>query len=139
MHLAKLITGPLLLVLLTPLTYAEEFKIAGKKIEFFQYDEMRVTISKKCEDLNQKKLCKDLEFLNDISLSKAGITGTGTRNPGSTICTKLLGGRVVFGRDSENNENSFCHLKDGTYIDSGTLTYYAMKNEGLIKTPTRRK
>jgi len=118
--------------------YGEEFRIEGKKIDFFDYDEMRVTVSKECKDLHKKKFCKDLEFLNDISFSKAGIKGTGVSNPGSTICTKLLNGRVVFGRDLDNNENSFCRLKDGTYIDSGTLTYYAMKNDGLVNIPRRK-
>ncbi|MFN8791433.1 MAG: hypothetical protein ACK5Y2_08270 [Bdellovibrionales bacterium] len=133
----------LVALILTPLilqaTGEELFQIDGKQVKFFRYEEMRISISKECKKLIDKKLCDNIDFLSNITLSKAGISGTGSTNPGSIICKKLLHGSVVIGRDNENNENSFCRLKDGTYIDSGTLTYYATKNEGLIKTPTRRR
>lgn len=115
------------------------FKISGESLKFYNYPELRITVSKPCDEASKNNLCKDLEFLKIITLSQAGLKGTGGINPASVICKKLLKGNVVIGFDPNNNENSFCRLKDNFYIDSGTLTYYALKNEGITQQPRSQK
>ena len=61
----------------------------------------------------------------DKKIKNAKLQHVGGTNPGSTICTEVLKGIVVVGVDSRNNENSFCRLPSGIYVDSGTLTYYS--------------
>ncbi len=128
-------------LLILSVSSAEEFtnyKIREENIKFFSYPGLRLTLSKPCKLAEKSKLCSNLDFLHTITLKKAGLDGTGGQNPSSIICKKLLDGKIYIGIDKDNNENSFCRLADGTYIDGGTLTYYAEKNQGVIQKPRNR-
>lgn len=117
----------------------KKFTVAGENIDFYHYSNMHVTLSKPCKSLDKKELCKEISYLKTISLSKAGLKATGGINPASVICKKTLNGAVYIGYDENKNENSFCKTSDGTYIDGGTLTYYALKNEGIQQTPRKKR
>ncbi len=108
------------------------FKVRGEKVKFYNYPSLRLTVSLPCKNAEKNKLCSELSFLNTITLIKIK-SGAGSQNPGSLICNKLLQGKVYIGIDQNNNENSFCRIKDDLYIDSGTLTYYADKNDGYVQ------
>lgn len=112
------------------------FQLLGKPVKFFNYPEQHITVSKSCDLLKTKnEFCEDLKFLKTISLSKAGLQGTGGVNASSIICSETLKGKVYVGFDENKNENSFCLLPSGFYIDGGTITYYAVENEGIKQSP----
>lgn len=132
----------LILILISTTLQAADtsiFEIKGEKVTFHNYPKARVTISKECKSLDANSLCKELQFLKEVSLSRAGLKGTGGVNPSSVICTKTLGGEVIIGYDKNKNENSFCLTKDGLYVDGGTITYYALQNEGIKQPPRGKK
>lgn len=112
------------------------FKISEKNIKFYNYPKLKLTVSKPCEIAEAGKLCDYLSFLNKISLNATGLK-IGGLNPASVICEKTLQGKVHIGIDTNNNENSFCYLKDGFYIDGGTINFYAEKNDGITQKPRR--
>lgn len=116
----------------------EIFQVAGKETKIYHYKKHQLSISKECQDLKSDKFCPDLKFLDKISLKKSNLEGTANINPGSVICTKQLSGTVFIGIDKDRNQNSFCRLSDGLLVDNGTLTFYARKNDGLVK-PFKRK
>ena len=103
------------------------FSIGDKKIVIYNYKDQRISISEKCDSLAKEKFCTNINFLKDLNkkIKNAKLQHVGGTNPGSTICTEVLKGIVVVGVDSRNNENSFCRLPSGIYVDSGTLTYYS--------------
>lgn len=106
------------------------FKVGAVDITVYDYPAQRITMSEKCDKLRQDKFCPKIEFLKNLhdATKKANLTSeAGGANPGSIICTSVLKGIVVVGVDPNQNENSFCKLPSGLYIDSGTLTYYSKK------------
>lgn len=114
------------------------FKIEGKSVTFYNYPAQNLTSTIECSSIvDTGKLCAKLDFLSDLSLKKAGIEGTGGINPSSILCKKLVNGKVVIGFDSEGNENSFCRTPAGTYVDGGTMLFYALKNDGKLKQRVR--
>lgn len=127
-------------LLLLPTAHAEEtiseFKIVNQTIKFYNYPDLRLTTSASCPEAKDKgTLCKNLDFLNTVSMKKLEAEDVGNQNPSSFICKKYLNGKVLVGYDSNNNENSFCKLPDGLYVDGGTIAYYAHKNDGHVTKP----
>ena len=115
------------------------FKILNNKIKFYNYPDLRLTISKECREANLNgSLCKNLNFLNSVSIKKLEPDNIGNQNPSSVICKKYLNGKVILGYDGNKNENSFCKLPDGLYVDGGTISYYAHKNDGHTLKPRGR-
>lgn len=117
----------------------EIFQVAGKEVKIFHYKKHQLSVSTECSDLKLDKLCKSLDFLKSISLKKSNLESTANINPGSVICSEQLKGKVLIGTDREKNQNSFCKLEDGLLVDNGTLTFYARKNDGLVKPFKRNK
>lgn len=115
------------------------FKIKEENVKFYNYPNLRLTISTPCRSASAGKLCPNLSFLNSVSVKKLGEAGTAEQNPSSIICTKTLNGRVYIGLDKDNNENSFCLLPDNSYIDGGTIAFYATKNDGIVQKPRNKE
>ncbi len=70
--------------------------------------------------------CKILSQMQDLQSGKyqkdlGKLRSVGGQNPGSLICTELLGNSVMSGRDSKGNEQTFCRSEDGSSISSGSL------------------
>jgi putative hemolysin len=83
----------------------------------------RIAVSSHCL-LNRENSCLALKKLSEASLKKAQLKRKeSSANPGTLICEDL-GGRVIIGRDSNGDENSFCKFKDQSLIDCGSLTWY---------------
>ena len=104
------------------------FTVGQQKITIYNYPEQRISVSEKCDKISRNDYCKSLEFLKDLgnNTKKAKLpVSTGGANPASAICNSVLNGIVIVAVDADRNENSFCKLPSGIYIDSGTLTYYS--------------
>ena len=132
----------LILVLLSvsQITFAKAedvstFKIREEKVKFYNYPDMHLTVSTPCSAAAKGKLCSNLQFLKSVSVKKLGEAAVNEQNPSSVICSKTLNGKIYIGLDKDNNENSFCQLPNNSYIDVGTISYYANKNDGLVQKP----
>lgn len=113
-----------------------EYTIQGKKIQFYDQNDLRITSSKKCQLSIDKKSCQNFKFLSKISTVPKKRTAANTANPGSLICEDQIDGTSVIGSDVNLNQRSFCYLsKQSLYIDNGTLTYWAEKNDGFYDKP----
>lgn len=107
------------------------YEINSKKIAFYQNDSLRITSSERCQYDKNQKYCKNFDFLTKVSIKKLGKIPEGSPNPGSLICQDQVGGKSVIGYNTESSQNSFCELKNKVYIDNGSLTYHAYKNDGF--------
>ena len=104
------------------------FTVGKEKFTVYNYDEQRLGTSEKCDGVAKNRFCPNLEFLKDLSKNTKAAKlpqSTGGANPASAICNSVLKGIVVVGVDPKGNENSFCKMPTGIYIDSGTLIYYS--------------
>lgn len=123
----------LLLTLSVESAYANSekvFAVGSQKIVFYHYDEARLTISEKCDEIKKGLFCEKIKFLKNLKddYKKVDIKQSGGgANSGSQICYAILKGIIVVGVDENKNENSFCKMQNGLLIDSGTLTYYSIK------------
>lgn len=108
----------------------DTFVFEGKSREFINIPSEHLTISQNCLDKIKKEIVWNCEA--HASLAKAtlfGVPKTRGINKGAFVCKNNFQGRVIIGRDQNNNENSFCEFKDGSIIDNGTLSHYAAKND----------
>ena len=102
-------------------TFFDEKKAYDVKTEWDS--SIRIGVSSHCQR-SAKSSCLALQKLDAASMRNVQAKGHGSSaNPGTLICENL-GGRVIIGRDSSGNENSFCKFKDQSLIDCGTLTWY---------------
>ena len=124
----KLISFFLLLNSLTAFASETKFTVGQQKLTIYNYDEQRIGSSEKCDSVTKNKFCASLEFLKDLGKNTKAAKlpqSTGGANPGSAICNSVLKGIVIVGVDPNGNENSFCKMPSGIYVDSGTLVYYS--------------
>ena len=112
------------------------FKFEKTSVAFYNYPELHLTMSKPCVKKPGIATCEGLEFLDHLSVKEIRSDLRGGMNPGAAICTKQVRGVVVVGvsQAASGGENSFCRVSGakGTtdlFIDSGTLKYYASKND----------
>ena len=117
------------LLLISAIAQAETvfFSVDGKKTEFYRDAGRHFMISKDCVKKGDALRCDAYQALSKASLR--GQTLKGGANPGAVICSRGLGRDVVVGKDEQENENSFCRFSDGSLVSSGSLTYYAHKND----------
>ncbi|HAR42241.1 MAG TPA: hypothetical protein DCS07_06370 [Bdellovibrionales bacterium] len=104
------------------------FRIGMRSIQFRNLPEQRILISQDCFK-SGKLSCLAYSAVSKVSLKRFEGESYGGMNPGSIACSKSASGSVVIGIDSQRNERSFCEFKDGSLIDTGTLNYYARKND----------
>jgi hypothetical protein len=123
----------ILIILFASNSYSSElmttFLIENKNIEFIQIEQRHLTISSNCFEKGELKKCKASEAMKRADLDKLNKDLFG-RNPGALLCDHQLGGIVVWARDIHGNERTFCKFDDGTFVGSGTLSYYgSIKNK----------
>lgn len=101
-----------------------EFLIAEKRVSFFWDEARRIGVSSACRvaDFSSCQALRALQRAKPGHLP--GAQGSGGVNPGAWVCRKL-GGRVVLGRDSDQNENAFCRFDDDSFVDCGSLHWWA--------------
>ena len=116
---------------ITPTTGVLLFHFGRTSRRFLDFPDRRLTISENCGSKIEKMTCMAAQSLKLSTLHGTPPGKLASRNPGSVVCTEVLGARVVIGLDSHRNENSFCLFKDESIIDNGSLTHYAKTNDLL--------
>lgn len=112
------------------LAYEELWKMGKEFVPLLKDEANGILVSKNCE----KKKCEALKFIKRISLKKLDAKDlSGGKNPGAVLCHLEDEARIIFLKDLHGNENSFCMLKDHSFISTSTLYIYAQKNDELKK------
>lgn len=112
----------------------QKYLLGGAWVEFITDDSQALTLSRSCRTKARKKGpgCQAFRALARATLvGLRADEGLGT-NPGVLICGKLAA-EVMVGTNGRGDENAFCRFKDGTWVDTGTLHYYARKNDALAQ------
>jgi aerobic-type carbon monoxide dehydrogenase small subunit (CoxS/CutS family) len=105
----------------------EVWKMGDKFIPFLRDDKNKTLVSKDCEDGK----CQAVLVLKKVSLKK--ITAdklAGGKNPGAVVCHEVDDGKVIYLKDLQGNENTFCFYKDKSMVSASTLYIQAQKNDG---------
>lgn len=102
------------------------WKMGNHFLEFTKDESQNILISKSC--YNRK--CDALKILKIISFKKINSTKLeGGKNPGSILCTDIAGAQIIYLRDLNGNDNSFCQFKDQSMVSASTLSTFARKND----------
>lgn len=103
----------------------EVWKLGDKFFEFNRDEKNGILISKSC---NQK--CEAFKLLKKVSLKNLSPAKlSGGKNPGAVLCHESVGAEVLFLKDLNGNDNSFCFLKDKSFVSSSSLEIAAGKND----------
>lgn len=77
-----------------------------------------------------KKACEALNSTKNISWKLLPKDATiGGKNPGAVLCKEVLKQRIIYLKDLQGNENTFCLFKDKSFISSSSLSVIADQNE----------
>ena len=102
----------------------------GKKKMMFRIEAESLLISANCMEYGKKKDCEALKAIPLASLKGLQKYLIGGARPGAVVCERVFKQMVWLGTDRDGNENTFCLFKDGSMISNGSLTHYAIKNDG---------
>jgi hypothetical protein len=106
----------------------EVWKMGDHFYEFTRTEESGLLISKQC---TISKKCMASEFLKKTSFKNLSTTKfSGGKNPGAVLCHESKIGEVVFLKDLQGNDNSFCYFKDKSMVSSSSVALEARKNDG---------
>lgn len=101
-----------------------DFKVNNNPLTIYKYENVRVSSSLKCGKLDQGLFCDELKFLNDLKNYKLKKEISDGITYGSAICNEKLEGIIVMATTSVGGQNAFCKMKNGIYVELGTLGYY---------------
>lgn len=105
----------------------EIYQLGDKYLPVIINQKNHTTLSKNCES----KKCTALKILKEVSIKKIDSQAfSGGKNPGAVICSSTKEGKVIYLKDLSGNENTFCIFADKSMASSGTLEFYARKNDG---------
>jgi hypothetical protein len=99
------------------------YSMEGKKVTLCWVEKIEGWVSSDCI-VNKTPRCGSLVIREQASQKSIELDESDTRggkNPGCAICLKL-GGKVKYGVEEGESQQTFCEAKDGSYIDSNTLT-----------------
>lgn len=96
------------------------FTIENKKVTFLEIEKENLTLSKNCQSGVGLRCAAYTAFLRKSNVALTQEDLIGGKNPGSVKCRRL-GGTVVIGKDSRQNENSFCKFEDNSFVECGSL------------------
>lgn len=116
----------LFLILITFNVYAFEeiFKLGDHFLPFIVMNNKHIVISKNCKHLK----CDAIKILKKISYKHIP-TNNGGMNPGSALCNSIPNSKNIVLKTLSGNEQSFCMMKDKSMISTGSLEFYANKND----------
>lgn len=100
------------------------FFINTTPLTIYKYEDSRVSSSFKCAKLNRGEFCNELSFLKELKSYKIKTQIIGGASVGSIVCNEKLDGIIVMAKTSIGGENAFCKMKNGIYVELGTLGYY---------------
>lgn len=104
----------------------EVWKMGDHFFELSNDEKIGLLISKNC----QKKNCEALKFIKKVSLKNISSDKlSGGKNPGAVLCHDSKIGEVIFLKDLNGNDNSFCLFKDKSMISSASIENQARKND----------
>lgn len=96
----------------------QSLTIEGQKIEFVEFKNLRLLISKNCL-MKNKLSCEAYRYFEQAS--HASITQISPPEIGKELCKKFLG-EVVLGKNSTGDQMAICKFKkDSSFIDNGSL------------------
>ena len=114
----------------------KSWRISKKMISFTYLKGKSIYLSNNCIEIddnfkiNVSMNCKASNHIQLASLNKINRADLqGGKNPGAVMCTKLLGGNVVFGYDITRNQKSFCKFDDNSYVDTIGLIHYGRNDD----------
>ncbi len=116
-----------LFLLVTTKAHAEIsiYKMGERFLSFEVISEENILINESC-----KKKClayKSLSALSFKSIQSSDLEGG--KNPGAVLCKKILSSQVLYLKDLNGNENSFCLFSDQSIISNGSLYGRAALND----------
>lgn len=115
-----------LLFINTTFGFSEVWKMGDHFLEFERNNATGELISKSC----LSKKCEATKVLKKISFKKIDSAKfSGGKNPGAVLCHELKNTQVVFLRDLNGNDNSFCMFSDKSLLSSASLEMQARKND----------
>ena len=81
-----------------------------------------------------KYSCDALKLSKNVSWKKLSPDATaGGKNPGAVLCKEVLKQQIIYLKDIQGNENTFCIFKDKSFISSSSLSVLADQNQKLEK------
>lgn len=99
------------------------YTIEGKKVSVCWINDIEAWVSSDCVSKKKTKcgsiVIHDLALQNLFKLEPSDTRGG--KNPGCAIC-KTLGGKVNYGSEDGESQQTFCLAHDGSYIDTNALT-----------------
>lgn len=126
MRFLLLLTTLSLVAIDTSIATTEIWKMGNRYFQFSRNASTGLLVSKSCE---QKK-CHAIKILKTLSFKKLSPNKfTDGKNPGAVLCHELKNTQVIFLRDLNGNDNSFCLFSDKSIISSGSLELEARKND----------
>ena len=122
----------LLIIAITSFAKESIHEIRGKKINFFYNEKLRLVSSIECKINKKGTDCENFNFIKKLTAKNINRKVPGGMNLGAEICKSVLKGESLIGRDSDNNESSFCKIDEKLYVDNGSLEYLADMNDGVV-------
>lgn len=117
-----------LMVMLSTQTHAYEevWKLGDHFLAMEKNEAKKILISKSCVS----KSCEALQALKKVSLkSISSAKFSGGKNPGAVACTESVQGKIVYLKDLNGNENTFCVFPDKSLVSTSSLAVFAEKND----------
>ena len=95
------------------------YKFSAKKVEFLQFPENSLLISKDCQKTAGKLSCAAWEAMNRVGSFQLPAAADPARQA-SQLC-QLTGGKLEQGQDEHSNEVAFCAYDDGSRVGMSAL------------------
>lgn len=116
----------LLLHSLSAFSYEEVWKLGDHFLPMEKNEAKNILISKMC--INGK--CEAMVALKKVSMKQIPAESfSGGKNPGAVACTESVKGKIIYLKDLNGNENTFCAFEDKSMVSTNTLTIYARQND----------
>lgn len=97
------------------------FSFVFANYEFYNNSKLHLTLSTNCVRSDRWTNCKAIQPLK----KKINYTHINGIENGSAICNTLTNAKVKFLLDKRRNMRSVCQFSDQSWIDLGSLEYYA--------------
>lgn len=106
--------------------FEEVWKLGDHFLPMEKDEAKGILISKSC----LTESCAALKALKKVSLKKIPSEKfSGGKNPGAVACTESVKGKIVYLKDLNANENTFCFFEDKSMVSTGSLAVYAGQND----------
>lgn len=118
----------LFLSLITQPILAQEllWKSGNTFVAVFDDQKTNLLYSASC----RKNSCEALNLTKNVSWKSLSKEATvGGKNPGAVLCKEVLKQKILYLKDLQGNENTFCLFKDKSFISSSSLSIIADQNE----------